>query len=77
MVKLITFCPSCGQRNKVVNTLYMRLDECTSVTCKKCGLHFRTILSDEDIRKLFRDDSVVPVVSTGKDYTLKSEFINL
>ena len=75
MAKLISICPRCKTKNEVINTIYMRLDGYTTVICANCSLRFRALLNDEDISKLFQDDSISPVVTTEEDYNLKSEFI--
>ena len=74
MASLISICPKCGTNNEVVNTLYLRLDEETSVVCEKCALRFCATLSSEDVEALFEDSSTTPIVSGEEDYILKAEY---
>lgn len=75
MGNLMTICPKCKTKTKVINTEYMRLDKGATVVCTNCSLRFRAILNDNDIEELYKDESSYPVVTTEKDYLLKSEFI--
>lgn len=74
MARLISKCPKCGKRNEVKNTVYMRLDRGTGVTCNRCFLRFHAALSDEDEKELYEDGSVIPVVKGEEDYILESDF---
>ena len=74
MENLMTLCPKCKTKTKVINTEYMRLDKSASVVCPNCSLRFCAVLSDKDIKELFGSESSYPVVTTEKDYVLKSEF---
>lgn len=75
MGKLITACPKCKSKTKVINTEYMRLDKGTTVVCPNYSLRFRVVLSNKDIEELFKGESAYPVVDTEEDYFLESEFI--
>lgn len=75
MGNLMTLCPKCKTKTKVINTEYMRLDKSASVVCPNCSLRFRAVLNDKDIKELFGSESSFPVVTTEKDYFLKSEIL--
>lgn len=74
MARLISNCPRCKKRNKVKHITYLRGDKGTSVTCNRCSLKFCAILSDEDIKELYGDDSIIPIIKGEEDYILKSIF---
>ena len=75
MGNLMTLCPKCKTKIKITNTEYMRLDTSTTVECTNCSLRFRAVLNDKDIKELFGSESSFPVVTTEKDYFLKSEIL--
>ena len=75
MGNLMTICPKCKRKAEVINIEYMHLDKGTTVVCPNCSLRFRAVLNDKDIEELFKSGSDYPVVTTEKDYLLKSEFI--
>ena len=74
MAKIISKCPRCKTTNEVKNTIYMRLDMGTGVTCSHCYLRFHAILAKNDVEELFGEGSASPVVKGDKDYLLESEY---
>ncbi|MCI9286757.1 MAG: hypothetical protein HFJ57_02040 [Clostridia bacterium] len=74
MAKIISKCPRCKTTNKVKNTIFMRLDMGTGVTCSQCNLRFHAILAEKDVEQLFEEGSVSPIVKGDEDYLLESEY---
>ena len=72
MAKLIADCPKCRTTNEVKPGTYMRGDRGQRVKCVRCSLIFCAVLSEKDIKELFAEGEISPVIKGEEDYKLES-----